>query len=255
LTLGFQQFALTTHRLHPAFISWATNWLKCEQIPGLEHIFPLSVRSELKVLVFRGDLKRKPGETIRQLWNRIDLLSNEKAAYIIKRIPESHRIHLNFDLPLFIRAMQITRLYITPWKCLPSGRALSDRNRLRQTGKKSLLTTTPCFMFIHLQIWGRGIFNFPGVHCGNCFDFCKTDGLALYFHELFHIYQFLRNPFGMIWNYIKAVRDSLVHAHIFFSHPHIPFEVEAIAFQYAISERLVASEASGALNFFKSFQK
>jgi hypothetical protein len=247
---GIEEYAKRTHRLSPQMILWVGRFLqKYSQPLKNAQSFSLSLQNQFRIHLFRGDIVRKGGIP----FNRRGLykfpISIEKAKAILARIPKKYQISINFDLELFLRALTWTRLCITPWNSLPSGRAISEEDRARGA-EPNLITSTPCFMLLHLQFWAKSILNKPGYHCGNCFDLATPGGMALMLHEIFHIYQFRRNPFQMLWWYIRALRDSIVFDRILFSHPRIPFEVEAIAFEYQVREWLSTPEMQKALKIF-----
>ena len=106
-------------------------------------------------------------------------------------------------------------------------------------------------MLFNWMIWASGILNKPGQHAGNCFDLSTGEGMALFLHEIYHIFQFYCNPIRMLWNYIRSLRDSLVYAKILFAHPYIPFEIEAIAFEDEINHWLQQSELKNSLQKFR----
>jgi len=181
--------------------------------------------------------------------------SEEQAQSIIDKIPEQLRVDVEFELDPFISALNRTKIYVLPMKCLPSGRVTDAKFIIK--GKPmsfGLITPTPCFMFLNYMIWDTGNLNAEGMHCGNNFDLSTPEGMALFLHEIYHIYQYCRNPLGMIRSYRKALTDSIQHAGVLFSHRHIYFELEAIAFHKEICTKLSQEPWKSKLKIFESYR-
>jgi hypothetical protein len=214
---------------------------------------PLSPSTEVQILIYRGDIRYKYLDPKKRRPMELPQIDNAKAQAILDKIPSNRRISVKFNLEDFLQTFQLTKLWITPWTNLPSGRASKYPFTIRGRPINGI-TATPCFMFLNIMIWAKGIFNKPGYHCGNCFDFATPEGMALFLHEMYHIYQFFRNPLKMLKNYIQAVHDSIVYAHILFSHRHIPFEIEAIAFENELFSKLKRVIWIKRLQFFARYR-
>ncbi len=257
LRMGIEEYALKTRNLHPVLYTQTERLLnKCAE----ENVIKISPENEIKLLLFQGIIQLSGKNKITkervsnkgQKSDKFNLFSL-KAKQVLKNIPKNKRIEVKFDKELFLKSLRWAWVWITPWKCLPSGRISSEKVSM---GKKALnkITKTPCFMFLRFQMWGRGILNKPGFHCGNCFDLATSKGFALLLHEIYHIYQFRRNPLKLLWQYIKAIKDSFVLDKVFFSHRRITFEIEAIAFQQHINEALNKGDLDGFCSIFKKYR-
>lgn len=240
-----ESYAKHTHQLRPEFYRWVASFFRkyLADFPTITQpsqpvrYFPLSESTQIRILLYRGDLHRSRMNIAQRRPEDLPQIPPALAHKILQRIPETRQIRIKFELNLFLQAIRWMKIFITPWSRLPSGRASKEKIVI---GDKSVkyITTTPCFMFLNYSIWAKGVLNYPGMHCGNCFDLATPKGMALFLHEIYHIYQFLRNPGKMLWSYVRAIRDSLVHAKILFSHRHIPFEIEAIAFEDELQQIL-----------------
>ncbi|MBD3351240.1 MAG: hypothetical protein GF364_07115 [Candidatus Lokiarchaeota archaeon] len=116
------------------------------------------------------------------------------------------------------------------------------------------LSKTPAFMLFNRMYWGKGVLNAPGLHAGNSFDLATPNGMALFLHEEYHIYQWFRNPLKMIYQYIKAPFESLLRCGILFAHEVIPFEIEAIKFEHQMKKTLNQPEYSEKLKIFEKMR-
>jgi hypothetical protein len=252
-----ESYAKRTHQLTSDFYQWVSSFFrKYLNIVKKEHPilqdqdkFPLSAPTQIRILLYRGDLHVSGMDITKRRPEELPRISSTNANRILLRIPMERQIRVEFNLPLFLQAIRWARIYITPWSSLPSGRASKEKLTIGGKSVKNL-STTPCFMIFNYSVWAKGVLNFPGKHCGNCFDLATPAGMALFLHEIFHIYQFLRNPIKMLWSYVRSLRDSLVFAKILFSHRHIPFEIEAIAFEDEVQRIL---ETPPWLNQLKQF--
>jgi hypothetical protein len=248
---SIEQYAIRYHRIHPRLLEWiqqSFNKLSLSQPPIIRHQkLILSPESEVRVLIYRGDINSKWTRIENRRFSDLPQINHSDAIKLLNHIPNNHRIKVKFDLNKFLNAVERTNLWIAPLKFLPSGRATKEKNTIG-------ISQTPCFMFLNSMIWARNVLNQIGMHAGNCFDLSTVEGMALLLHELYHIYQFYRNPLQMLWNYIRAVRDSLVYGKIFFAHPYIPFEIEAIAFEEEIQRVLSEKELERSLKIFQDFR-
>ena len=262
LKYGIEQYAKLTHRLHPVlehFIRELFHDFKINQ--NLKRI-DISPQTELSILEYRGLVSldfldnysvqkdRRPNKIREEI-----PLSIEKMHRILEKIPNSLRIMVPFQLSQFISSIQKVVIFIVSMKCLPSGRSTSAKFVVN--GKPisfRWITPTPCFMFLNYMIWGTGNINAKGKNCGNCFDLATPEGMSLFLHEVYHIYQFYRNPFGLLKGYFRAVRDSLKQAGILFSHQHIRFELEAITFEHEIYRILCNEPWRSKLKIFESYR-
>jgi hypothetical protein len=272
-TKSIELYAKKTHHFSPILVNWLHNFfckiLLNNDSSNRSEFIPLSPQTEVKMLIYRGDIGIKSSDNnikkiSRRGKNKISI-SDSEALRVLSKIPEKRRIRVKLNLKSFLKSVNWAWILITPWKCLPSGRAAptpdenQDCPQLKNNSKKlknkvKKTQSTPCFMFLNLQVWGSGILNFPGYHCGNCFDLAIPKGMALILHEIYHIYQFRRNPFKLIWSYVKAIHDSLVIDKIPFAHPRIPFEIEAIAFENEIMRYLQMPKWRKSLEKFKKYR-
>src|SRR5271157_5171590 len=228
---GIEEYAIHTHRLHPVFRDFAARLIEALPVTA-DGMLELAPEVELKVLVYRGTV-RVPALPPSALRLRSPLgLPAGTCRGILDELPPRERLHVRIDKDAFLAAVAHTRLWITPFTQLPSGRAPS-RKELPAWQKRHHVGTTPCFMLLFFEVWARGVLNQEGYHSHNCFDLAIPSGMALLFHEIYHIYQFYRSlpPFRMLWWYIKAARDSIIKRGIWWSHRDIPFEIEAITFE------------------------
>lgn len=249
LNCGIEEFAKRSHLLHPILEHFIRKLFSDNETDKVERQLKVSPEVELSILEYRGLISldflennsnqedRRPKKIRKNLH-----LSQKKIHRILEKIPKNIRIVVPFDLERFISSLHKVRIFILPMKCLPSGRATSAKFVVN--GKPlsfRWITPTPCFMFLNYMIWGSGNLNAKGKHCGNCFDLATPEGMSLFLHELYHIYQFYRSPFELFKGYFQAIKDSLRYASILFSHRHIRFELEAITFEHEIS-RILCSE-------------
>jgi hypothetical protein len=244
--LSIEEYAKKTHRIHPILSLWIKNFF-CSNSS-----FKLSARTEAQILLYTRKWVWKKKCSIKQAMQKVYHYPEDFWQKKLVQLNPKDRMHIDFRLPLFLDALRLAWVWITPWSSLPSGRA-SRPDNTKKIGNFSF-SLTPCFMFLNWQIWGKGILNFPGNHAGNCFDLATDAGLALYLHEIYHIYQFLRNPLKLMWGYIRAVHDSMVYAKILFSHPHISFELEAIAFEMELISQFSNKKCSNLLAIFEEFR-
>jgi hypothetical protein len=267
---GIENYAKKNHRIHPILEIFIRSIFSKGNLvsESADPQFYVSPEVELSILEYRGllsldflesgqqRLQKSAGEDRRPKKIRKDIsLPEDAIKHILAKIPAELRINVKFDLEAFIKSLKTVRIFIVPIKCLPSGRATSAKfsvngNPVSIRG----ITPTPCFMFLNYMIWGTGNLNAEGEHCGNCFDLATPEGMSLFLHELYHIYQFYRNPFGLLKGYFHAIRDSLRFAGILFSHRHIGFELEAITFEHEIYRRLSQEPLRSKLKIFQRYR-
>jgi hypothetical protein len=259
---GIEEYAKRTHRLHPMLEVFIRNLFANLDLgsdtliihPCVE-LGVLQYQGKLAVLMDHPTFKQKNLGIERRRPTEFLELKEEEAFELISKIPQNLRLKIHFNLEQFIQALKIIKIYVLPWKCLPSGRATNAKFTVngRPIAIKGI-TPTPCFMFLNFMIWGRGNLNAEGMHCGNCFDLSTKEGMSLFLHEVFHIYQFYRNPFQMLKWYFQAIRDSLRYAGILFSHKHIPFEIEAIVFEHELNRRFSDEKTRNTLKIFEKYR-
>ena len=262
LKCGIEEYAKQTHRLHPVLEQFIRDLFSNFEMNQNKKQIVITPNVELSILEYRGIISlnfldpknnhedRKPKKIGKEI-----PLPEEKIIRVLEKIPHNIRIQVPFDIEGFISSLQKVRIFILPWKCLPSGRATSAKFSVN--GKPfsfRWITPTPCFMFLNYMIWGSGNLNAKGKHCGNCFDLATPEGMALFLHELYHIYQFYRNPFELFKSYFQAVKDSLRNAGILFSHRHIRFELESITFEYELYHILCNKPWQSKLKRFESYR-
>ncbi len=267
---GIENYAKETHRIHPILENFIRSLFSNGDLVSESTVHQLDISPDvvLSILEYRGLIsldfldsdrvsKQKSAADDRRpkkIRNEISL-RKEAMERLITKLPEALRINVKFDLEGFIKSLRNVRIFILPVRCLPSGRATTAKFSVN--GKPVSIrgiTPTPCFMFLNYMIWGTGNLNAEGKHCGNCFDLATPEGMALFLHELYHIYQFYRNPLDLIKGYFQAIRDSLRFAGILFSHRHIGFELEAITFEHEIYRRLCKEPWRSKLALFRHYR-
>lgn len=117
-----------------------------------------------------------------------------------------------------------------------------------QTQSKS---RTPAFMLLNRMYWGSGVLNKSGIHAGNNFDLSTPEGMSIFLHETFHVYQFYRNPLKLFFQYLKAPLISVIKCGILWAHEVIDFEIEAIQFQKKMEKILKKEKYKRQLAEFK----
>ena len=103
-------------------------------------------------------------------------------------------------------------------------------------------------------IWAKNVLNAPGRHLGNTFDLAPIEGFVYLLHEVYHVMQWYRSPFGLIFQYLKAIVKSVAisDGHIPWAHEVIDFEVEAITFQQRL--RFYLEQQSWTEDFLAKFR-
>ena len=123
--MGIEEYAKRYHRMHPIlelfirdfFSNYLTSFQSEPKINSRRRpCLRISPKIELGILLYRKILK-----------TRMDLsdsskFSEEQAQSIIDKIPEQLRVDVEFELDPFISALNRTKIYVLPMKCLPSGR-------------------------------------------------------------------------------------------------------------------------------------
>ncbi len=238
--MGIEQYAQNQHHFHPFLVGLTQRLI--ENLSSHQGWLDLSPSTKITLLSFQSGKN----------WKNLKI-KEENAKNLLQKFSQAENVRVKWNEDLFLKAMNWAWVWITPWSCLPSGRISSEKVRIGNK-KMEKITTTPCFMFLHFQIWGKGILNKPGIHCGNSFDLSTPKGLALLLHEIYHIYQFRRHPLKLLFLYLKSIKDSLVYDKVFFSHARISFEIEAMAFQQEIEKILKSEEWKARLHELKKFR-
>lgn len=91
-----------------------------------------------------------------------------------------------------------------------------------------------------------GVLGVPGVHRGNTLDVGTPAGFATLMHEVFHVYQWLRDRPDAAW-WVRLVRSahaarSMLAAAATGTWHDQPFEVEAIAFERTVRLTVTPAE-------------
>jgi hypothetical protein len=251
---GIEDFAIRTHRFHPVLREFASRLVEAlPTTPGGSLV--LAPEVELKILVYTGAVTVPAlPPSARCLRSPLGLPAST-CQQILDEVPPKDRLRVRIDKDEFLAALARTRLWITPFAQLPSGRAPA-KGELTGFQSRHRVSTTPCFMVLFLEVWSRGVLNREGYHSHNCFDLAIPKGMALLLHEVYHIYQFYRSlpPFRMLWWYAKAAHDSLLKRGIWWSHRDIPFEVEACAFELQVGSILRDPHWAKVLQMFRMYR-
>ena len=85
-----------------------------------------------------------------------------------------------------------------------------------------------------------GVLDANGTVRGNLWSFVQPRGIALWAHEIYHVWQFRDHPERFLEQLAEGLIASWLNGHLY-SHDHIIFEQEAIAFQHEVFLRLTMS--------------
>jgi hypothetical protein len=131
-------------------------------------------------------------------------------------------------------------------KSIPSGRRKKIDNQT--------IRTTPAFVLINHIYWADGVLNKEGIHSGNNFDLSDPEGMALFLHEAYHVYQWYTHPVRMLLAYIASPFVSFLWSGKLYDHRYIAFEREAIEFQWKIYKIIKKKEYKQKLEEFKKYR-
>jgi len=172
------------------------------------------------------------------------MLSIEEYA---RRYHKYHPILVKFSsefLPYWVLQKAIPR--VLRIKSIPSGR--------RKEIEGQTIRTTPAFVIINHIYWADGVLNKPGMHSGNSFDLSDPEGMALFLHEAYHVYQWYTHPFRMFLAYIASPVVSFLRSGKLYDHRYIEFEREAIKFQHKVASIIKKEEYKERLELFNRYQ-
>lgn len=120
-------------------------------------------------------------------------------------------------------------IYISPFsvkvKILPYNHPVFSMSGMQQG-------QVPIFVIFRTIYIARGVLNDPGVHYGYSLNLRTPHGFALLAHEVYHVYQYLRDgPKSTVKEYFTTMFLSWQKARILWDHTISKFEQEAIAFE------------------------
>lgn len=123
--------------------------------------------------------------------------------------------------------------------------------RRAHEGQIQSKSRTPAFILLNRMYWGKGVLNKSGMHAGNNFDLSMSEGMSIFLHEAFHVYQFYKNPVKLFFQYLRAPIISVIKCGILWAHEVIDFEIEAIRFQKKMEKILKKEKYKNQLAEFK----